>query len=70
MRCVETGTSTGRATFLDCQKAYILTGGTEHEKHASKVSQNIGVHFWGVSFSFDTFWVSVGNEELPTTVPS
>lgn len=42
---------------IACQKAYLLTDWTEHEKHASRVRQNIGVHFWDVSFLFDMFWV-------------
>ena len=42
---------------IACQKAYLLTDWTEHEKHAPRVRQNIGVHFWGVSFLFDMFWV-------------
>ena len=44
------------------QKAYLLTDLTEHEKHAPRVRQNIGVHFWGVSFLFDMFWVIEGDE--------
>ena len=42
---------------LVCQNPYLLTDWTEHEKHASRVRQNIGVHFWDVSFLFDMFWV-------------
>lgn len=35
------------------------------KKHAPRVHQNIGVHFWGVSFSLHTFWVSGATRSFP-----